>query len=227
MPNQAALTIHRGIKRVPEKLLGELAGVPTGFIVDSLGRQGALDFLIRPMFDSPPFAGTALTVWTVPKDNLAPYAALEVAQPGDVLMIATGDWVKSAVVGDHLCAMAKNCGIAAIVTDGLARDIAGIIEVGLPVYARGLSPNSPHKNGPGTIGGHISLGGEVIHTGDAVIGDKDGVVAVPGGRVASVLENLKSILEKEAEVEALVRNGLKTPTWLSAMLSDKGVIYLD
>ncbi|MGH6945481.1 MAG: RraA family protein, partial [Geminicoccaceae bacterium] len=141
-------------------------GMPTGFIVDALGRRGALDHTLRPIFDGGAFAGVALTVWTAPRDNLAPYAALKVARPGDVLLVATGPYEGASVLGDLAIGMARNRGIVAAVTDGLVRDVDGIRAVGIPVDARGLSPNSPEKNGPGEIGGTIALGGVTVTAGD-------------------------------------------------------------
>ena len=79
------------------------------------------------------------------------------AQPGDVLVLRTGDHLEAAVIGDNFAAIAKNLGIAAIVTDGLVRDLEGLEQVGLPVFCRGLTPNSPFKNGPCEVGTPLSL----------------------------------------------------------------------
>ena len=92
-------------------------------------------------------------------DNLAPYAALKFARPGDVLVVAVDGDTTTSIIGDILLGMAKNAGIVAAVTDGLVRDIEGINQVGIPLFAQGLTPNSPFKDGPGEIGGTISLGG--------------------------------------------------------------------
>jgi 4-hydroxy-4-methyl-2-oxoglutarate aldolase len=156
-----------------------------------------------------------------------PYAALQEAQPGDVLMITTGDYERAAVVGDLLVGMAKNCGIVAVITDGLVRDIAGLEEVGIPVYARGLTPNSPEKHGPGEIGLPIALGGEAINAGDLIVGDRDGIVVVLYADIDLVAENLAAVTGKEQKMEAAVKEGLKYPEWLQQTLQQKGVRYLD
>jgi 4-hydroxy-4-methyl-2-oxoglutarate aldolase len=226
MANAPLLRI-RSFERPDPDLIERFRGVPSGFLVDALGRSGALDYRIRPMWNSAPFVGSALTVSTTARDNLAPYAALKSARPGDVLIVETGDFEKAAVMGDVIIAMARNCGVVGVVTDGLVRDIEGIEKVGIPVYARGLTPNSPFKNGPGTIGLPVSVGGVVIEPGDLVLGDRDGVVVAPKSRLKQALAALEAISAKEDEMERAVEGGLKFPAWLDQALADKGVEYID
>jgi 4-hydroxy-4-methyl-2-oxoglutarate aldolase len=227
MPAENAVIIRRDFPRPPAALVDAFRGVPTGFVVDALGRRGALDPAIRPLFDSGHFVGTALTCWTIPRDNLTPYLALSVAQPGDVLLATNGGATDASITGDLMIGMASNCGVAAVVVDGLARDVTGIIEVGLPVYARGLSPNSPFKNGPGEIGLPIAIGGLAVCSGDIIVGDRDGVVVVPLARAAEVIATLATVKKKEAAMDAAVRGGLKAPDWQAAMLASDRVHYLD
>jgi 4-hydroxy-4-methyl-2-oxoglutarate aldolase len=221
------LTIRRAFPRPSDEVLAAFEGVPTGWAVDAQGRRGALDPGIRPLVGSGRICGTALTVQSAARDNLAPYAALRFARPGDVLVIATGGWQGGSVAGDILVGMARNVGIAAIVTDGMVRDIEGLRAVGLPVFARGLSPNSPGKHGPGSVGLRIALGGEAVEAGDIVIGDEDGVVIVPQGRAGSVLAALDAVRAKEAQMEAAVEGGIREPGWLDAALGGDDVVFLD
>ena len=218
MAEPAKLIIRKDFNRPDQNTLAPFAAAPTGWIVDALGRRGALAHWIRPISDTTRFLGTALTVQTRPVDNLAPYAALKYAKPGDVLAVATDDNDSVAVMGDILIGMAKNAGIVAAVTNGLVRDVAGINEVGIPVFARGLTPNSPFKDGPGSVGLQISLGGVVIESGDLIVGDADGLVVVPQNRIAEVAEQLSSIQKKEAAMEQAVKTGTKYPTWLGDVL---------
>jgi 4-hydroxy-4-methyl-2-oxoglutarate aldolase len=220
------LTIRREWPRLDEKVLDALKGVPTGFVVDAIGRAGALHQGIRPVWAGPHFVGSALPVWTTARDNLAPYAAIKFAKPGDVMLIATDEFEAASVIGDIIIGMMKNAGIVAAVTDGLVRDVPGIIEVGIPIYARGVTPNSPFKHGPGTIGLPIALGGQRVEPGDLVVGDGDGVVVVPRWRVRELLAELPAIREKEAQMEKLVKSGVTAPAWLEARLSE-GVRYVD
>lgn len=219
----ADLTIRRAFPRPDPALLAAFADTPTGFVVDAMGRRGALAPDITRLCGSGGFVGTALTVWTVPRDNLAPYAALDAARPGDVLVVANGAARDASVLGDLAIGMARNCGIVAVVTDGLVRDIAGIRAVGLPVHAAGLSPNAPQKNGPGEIGLTVAIGGVSVTAGDIVVGDEDGVVVVPLTRAAEVRDALAAVREKEAAMEAAVHGGLRAPDWLAAALAAPGV----
>jgi 4-hydroxy-4-methyl-2-oxoglutarate aldolase len=227
MAEPAPLTIRRDWPRPDPGTLQALRGTPTGFLVDALGRSGALDHRIRPVWEGPAFVGAALPVWSTARDNLAPYAALRSAKPGDVMVIATGGFEGASVIGDLVIGMMRNVGIVAAVTDGLVRDVQGIAEVGIPVYARGLSPNSPFKYGPGTIGLPVSLGGLVVEAGDIVLGDRDGVVVVPRARISEALESLVEVRKKEAEMEAFVKGGGTAPAWLDKTLAGESVRYLD
>jgi 4-hydroxy-4-methyl-2-oxoglutarate aldolase len=221
------LTIRRDIQRPGADALKRLHQVPSGFVVDAMGRRGAIDHTIRPLLNGPPFVGSALTVWTVPGDNLAPYAAISFSKPGDVLVIATENCESVSVAGDILAGMAKNCGIIAIVTDGLVRDIDGLEQVGLPIYARGLTANSPQKNGPGKIGLPISIGGAVIQSGDIVVGDRNGIAIVPHAQIPSVLHELEKVKAKEREMDAAVASGVKLPAWLPEYLAGNPPVMVD
>jgi 4-hydroxy-4-methyl-2-oxoglutarate aldolase len=225
MAEPAPLTIRRDWPRLDKKVVESLKGVPTGFVVDAIGRAGALDHRIQPVWAGPSFVGSALPVWTTARDNLAPYAAIKFAKPGDVMLIAADEFDAASVIGDVIIGMMRNAGIAAVATDGLVRDVPGIVEVGIPVYARGVTPNSPFKHGPGTIGLPIAIGGQRVEAGDLVVGDGDGVVVVPRWRVAELIAELPAIREKEAQMEALVKSGATTPAWLEARLSE-GVRYV-
>ena len=227
MAEPVPLTIRRDWPRPDAKTLAAFKDAPTGFVVDAIGRAGALDHRIRPVWKGPHFVGSALPVWTTARDNLAPYAAISFAKPGDVMLIATGAYEGAAVIGDVVVGMMRNAGIAAAVTDGLVRDVQGIAEVGIPVYARGLTPNSPFKHGPGTVGLPIAIGGQAVEAGDLVVGDGDGVVIVPRWRIAEAAAELAAIREKESGMDALVKSGATSPSWLAARLTGDGVRYVD
>lgn len=221
------LQVKRNFPRPAEALVKRLAKAPTGWVVDANGRRGALDYRIRALTSAKKFCGVALTVWTRACDNLSPYAAIQYAKPGDVLVIATDGYEQASVTGDVMVGMAKNQGIGAVVTDGLVRDIEGLNAVGIPVCARGLSPNSPQKDGPGTIGLPISLGGVAVNAGDLILGDQDGVVVVAREALEGVAAALAEIELKEAKMDALVRDGARLPPGLDKLISEKGVKLLD
>lgn len=227
MAEPAQLKIRRDFQRPTEAQIKAFEVVPTGWVVDALGRRGALPHWIRPLSLKTRFVGAALTVRTRPIDNLAPYAALKFAIPGDVLVVGVDGSDTASVLGDILLGMARNAGIVAAVTDGVVRDIDGINQVGIPTFARALSPNSPFKDGPGEVGFPVMLGGVVVHPGDLVVGDLDGVVVVPRADIDAAAAELVAITEKEARMEAAVASGAKYPAWLDDVLASPRVRFID
>ncbi|WP_425403056.1 RraA family protein [Hwanghaeella sp.] len=202
------VTIRRGFDRPDPALVDALRGAMTGHVVDSMSGRGALDYRIKPIEVSrSAICGTALTVKAAPGDNMAVNAALDVAKPGDIIVCATDSFVETAVVGDLLLGMMKNVGAGAFVTDGLIRDLIGVRGVGLPVFAMGVTPNSPTGGGTGTVGLPIMIGGVHVSPGDVIVGDEDGVVVVPQAELSQVIETLKEVRALEAEAEAKVKAG--------------------
>ncbi|MBL9033765.1 MAG: 4-hydroxy-4-methyl-2-oxoglutarate aldolase [Rhodospirillaceae bacterium] len=219
------LTLRRDFPRPDPAQVAAFAGVPTGYVVDALGGRGALDYRIKPLLPvAVPLVGVAVTCHCGPADNLALFGALAVARPGDILVAATDGFTATAVTGDLLLGMAQNRGLAGLVTDGLARDLAGIRAVGLPIYGAGLTPNSPVRNGPGTVGLPVVVGGVAVEAGDILIGDEDGVVAVPRGRIAAVLARLTQVRAAEAALEAKVKAGLQVPDFIQSILDSDRVV---
>jgi len=223
MTDKAPIAIRRNFPRPDSAHVKAFAGLSSGWAADANGRRGAIDHRLRPVTTVRPFAGVALTVATAPNDNLLAYAAVTVAQPGDVMFIATENFDGAAVIGDIFGGFAHNKGVTAVVTDGLVRDLDGLEALGLPVFARGVSPNSPQKNGPGEIGGAINLGGLRIESGDLVVGDRDGVVVIPRGEVPAAVAALAEIRLKEESAERAIRDGVTEPGWLAETLQRIGV----
>ena len=226
MPNNPSVTIYKTIARPAADIVKQFE-VPTGYIADVQGRRGGLDCGIKPLFDFPAFAGPAVTVKTVPDDNLAVFAAMGAVRKGDVLVIATDHWTGSAVLGDLVAAMFKNSGIAGVVTDGAARDLSGLSQVGLPIYARGLTANSSQKNGPGTIGAPISIGGVIVHPGDIIVGDRDGVAVLSREKIPAALEGIKAVRERERAIEERIAAGMTMPDWVKEFLAGDGVKIIE
>ena len=219
------LTIRRHFERPAAKDVAAFAGVQTGYAVDAMGGRGALDYRIKPLAPATSvMVGVAITCHCGPADNLALFAALAVAQAGDILVAATDGFTATAVTGDLLLGMAKNRGLLGLVTDGLVRDVAGIAGVGLPVYCAGITPNSPARNGPGTVGHPVVMGGAAIEAGDIVIGDNDGVVVIPRSEAGAVLARLSDVRAAEATLDAKVKAGLGIPDFIQAVLDSDRVV---
>jgi 4-hydroxy-4-methyl-2-oxoglutarate aldolase len=194
-----------------------LRDVPTGFVVDALGGGGALDYRVKPaVAGQSRFTGVALTCDCGPADNLALCAALTAVRPGDVLVAAAAGHTGCAVTGDLVLGMARNAGAVGFVTDGCVRDLPGLRAVGLPAFCVGVTPNSPARSGPGTVGAPVVLAGLRVASGDVVVADEDGVVVVPQERLDEVIARLPAIRAAEAEMDRRVRDGLRVPPFLAA-----------
>jgi len=220
------LIIAKTSERPDAAVVEAFRGAPTSFVVDALGGVGALDWRIKPLVGAS-LVGVALTCDCGPNDNLALCAAVAQCQPGDVLIAATGGFFGAAVVGDLLLGIARNRGAAGFVTDGLVRDLTDLEAVALPVYAMGLTPNSPGRRGPGTVGVPIVCGGGVIASGDIVVGDRDGIVIVPRARIAETLAALERVRAAEAAMLERVRGGLGDVAFVADLLNSERVRHGD
>ncbi len=213
------LTVRRRFARPTRAQLDAFAGVPTGFVADAMNGRGALDARIKPIGRTPAsFHGVAITCHAGPADNLALFGALAYGEPGDVMVCATDGFAETAVTGDLLLGMARNRGLAGFVTDGMVRDVPGIEAVGLPCFAAGVTPNSPVRNGPGTVGMPVVVGGVAVGPGDVVVGDGDGIVVVPFASIDGVVERLVAVKAAEAALDAKVRGGLQLPDFIRSMI---------
>lgn len=220
------LTIRRTRPDPDAALLAGLAGVQTGQAVDAMGGRGALCGL-RPLDPArAAFAGFALPCEPGPDDNLAILAALALARPGEVIVAAAGGFGGSAVIGDNVAMVARARGLAAVVVDGMARDLAGIRDVGLPVHALGVTPNSCVRSGPGRVGLPVVAGGVAVAAGDLVLGDADGVVVVPRGEAAAVLARIAAVQAAERSIQARIREGFTDLGGLEALLASPRVRWI-
>ena len=221
------LTLRRQFERPSQAQIEALKDAPTGFVVDAQNGQGALDHRIKPLWPEARCVGSAVTAKCGPRDNMAVYVAIRIARPGDVLVLQTTAYQEAAVIGDNVAAIAKQQGVVAVVTDGLVRDIEGLIEVGLPVFCRGLTPNSPYKHGPIEVGTPIAIGGMPVRSGDLVVGDRDGVVVVERERIDHVIQGVAAVREKEAETQRKIAAGFELPGWIDELIESERTVRLD
>ena len=206
--NPPLLTIHRGHSRPGGALIEAFRGALTSHLADAMEGRGAVDWRIKPLDPANAnFVGPALTAHSYPADVFGMIGAALEGQAGDVIMCATEGYTGTAVIGDLAAGIMHNKGIAAFVTDGLARDRAGIAAAGMPLFAMGISPNSPASSGPGQVGAPVVLGGVQVCSGDIVVGDADGVVVIPLAKAEAVLEKLHMVQAAEKTAEETVRGG--------------------
>ncbi len=225
------LTIQRNFERPDPDKVARLEGALTGNVADCLSGRAALDPIIKPLTNCPEsmrsVVGPAITCQCAPSDHLGVMAALAEAKPGDVIVAASEGYRGTAMMGDLMLGMARNKGLAGLVTDGPVRDLAGVFAVGLPVFCSGINPDSPTGLGPGSVGLPVAIGGATVHPGDIVVADMDGVVIVPRQKLDMIIDKLAEVRAAEAEMEAKVDAGLEVPdSWRELFASDK-VRYLD
>jgi 4-hydroxy-4-methyl-2-oxoglutarate aldolase len=221
------LTIRRNFPRPSPADVAAFAGLPTSFVVDAMGGSGGFDGRIKPIGDAKSFCGVALPCYAGPADNLAVFGALSIANPGDVVLAASDSHEHAAVTGDLLLGMLKNRGASAFVTDGFVRDIAGIRDVGLPCFAAGVTPNSPARNGPGSVGLPIVIGGVAVSAGDIVLGDEDGVVVVPLSQISATISRLPAVRAAESALDAKVKAGLGVPDFIQKLIDARRFREID
>jgi regulator of RNase E activity RraA len=222
MQEKYGYRIRKNSIRPAKELVEKFKGVPTGNIVDAMGRVGAMHYLIKPINANFKMVGTAITVRGWACDNLIVYKAIDMLQEGDIIVIANDGFVSTSTWGDITSLMAREKKAAGMVTDGLVRDIEGIVDVGLPVFAKGSTPNSPYKDGPGEINCPVSCGGVTVNPGDIIVGDVDGVVVVPKEAAEQVAAMLVKIKEKEEKLVSSILAGKIIPEWVEARLKEVG-----
>src|SRR5207249_4090318 len=193
----ASMRILEIPKRPDPRLVAELAKMVTPHLSDSMERLYAGGPQLRPMHREGKLAGPAYTVKTAPGDNLLVHKALDSAKPGDVIVVDAGGFADHAIIVELMMSRAKQRGIAGIVIWGAIRDSAEIGAGTYPVYACAVTHRGPYKNGPGEINVPVIMGGMPVNPGDIIVGDADGLVAIPQESAERILASAKSILEKE------------------------------
>ena len=221
------LTVRQHFSRPSKAQIGAFEGISTSFLVDAQNGTGALKHHIKPLATQMAFAGAVITVHVEPRDMLAVQPGIALAQPGDVLLIETSGYDNAAVIGDNVAIMAKNKGLKAIVTDGMVRDVGGILAAGIPVFCAGVSPNSPYSLGPGSVGLPVAINGVPIESGDLLVGDRDGVVVVAQAMIDRVIESLAVVTQLENEYEKKVLAGATGSDWVQVLLDSEQTRYVD
>lgn len=192
-------------------------------VSDLMNRLYTMRREIRPLLPCrEPMVGPAVTVKVFPGDNLMVHASLDLAEPGDIVVVDAGSSPMNAVLGDMIVTKARHRGIAGFVVDGLVRDIERIEPLGLPVFGRGVTPVGPLHRGPGEVNYAIQCGGVVVFPGDLILGDADGVVVVPRTAVPELLQRCRLKSEAEAEYVAAVALGDFSNAWVTQALESGG-----
>ncbi len=211
--------VKLSFERPSPALIEMFRNFETPDISDILNRMYTMSPEIRNVVNEATLIGPACTVKVFPGDNLMVHKALDAAKPGDVVVVDTSGSQRNAVLGDLVTNKAKHRGIAGFIVDGLVRDLPGLQEAGLPVFARGITPFGPLHRGPGELNYAISCGGIVVNPGDIVVADKSGIAVVRKDFAEDTLARLKTHQARMDQYIRDVKAGNFSNDWVDALLS--------
>ncbi len=224
------LRIFTHIDRPDPKLVDRFRGIPSSNINDMMNRLYNTDSTIKSL-NGLPLLGTAFTVKAPAGDNLMFHRALDLAQPGDVLVIDGGGCRVRSLAGEIMLTYCQKRGLAGVVVNGCLRDLEGIRRLDMPVYAIGITPQGPYKNGPGEINVPVCVGGVAVLPGDILVGDADGIVVIRKEDAPLIIdEALAKLALENKRLEAYHTVGIDSekhcPSW-EKQVAEKGAVYID
>ena len=220
----AGFRINPRINRLSAEIVAAYRDVPVPHAGDVMGRhKGARGLQVFHGDTERTMCGPAITVRIRPGDNLMIHLALMIAEPGDVLVIDGGGDVSTAVIGGLMRTTALARKVEGFVLDGALRDVREWEEGGISAYASGFVHRGPSKDGPGEVNVPVACAGMVVHPGDLVLGDADGVIAIPADEAEALLPLCRRHAQREADIAR--HNATGVPNWerFGALLRDKGL----
>lgn len=206
----------------PAEIVAEFAKLPVANVSDSMSRMTAAGPTLRPMHTSGGMAGVALTVKARPGDNLMLHAAIDRAVSGDVIVVDAGGKLDNALMGELMLAYAIKKGVVGFVINGAIRDLDNFRETNLPTWAAGVTHRGPYKDGPGEVNVPIAIDGMVVHPGDIIIGDSDGVLCVPIDEAETILKATQAKSAAEIKQMAAIEAGTNDRSWVDRALKERG-----
>ena len=213
------LRILQRRRAVDLDLARQFLDVPVANVSDCMSRMTAGGARLRPMHAGGRMAGPALTIKTRPGDNLMIHKALQLAKPGDVIVVDGGGDLTNALVGEIMVGDAIKQGLGGFVMNGAIRDAGALRAASFPVFAAGVTHRGPYKNGPGEINVPIAIDGMVIEPGDLVIGDEDGLLCVPFDDVERLLAAARQKQVVEDKMVADIEAGCFDRAWVDETLA--------
>jgi len=212
--------IIRNFKRPSKELIDGFKGIPVANIDDCMNRMAAVDQSIKP-YNKAKVVGPAFTVKVPEGDNLMFHAALDLAEPGDVIVIDAGGGMSRSIFGGLMISYCAKRKLGGVIVDGCIRDVDMISQLDFPVYAKGVTPNGPYKNGPGEINTPVVIGGRTVCPGDIIVGDEDGIVVIKPEDAEELLAKSKEVVEKENKIlETIENEGTYIRPWVDEKLKE-------
>ena len=211
--------IFRDVERPEKALIEKFRNLPVANIDDNMGRIACVDTAIKP-FNKAKLLGCAFTVKAPQGDNLMFHKALDIAQEGDIIVVAGGGNTERSLCGEIMMNYAKLKRLGGFLIDGVIRDVEATRTLDFPVYAKGVNPNGPYKNGPGEINVPVAIGGQVIFPGDIIIGDEDGIIAIRPKDALELLDKVKKFNNNEQITLVNLEKGIGMDrAWIDKKLS--------
>ncbi|MET4697796.1 regulator of RNase E activity RraA [Constrictibacter sp. MBR-5] len=209
-------------RKVDEATVARFAKLPVANVSDVMARMTAGGARLRPMHAGGVMAGPAFTVKTRPGDNLMVHRALDIADPGDVIVVDAGGDLTNAIIGELMLAFAEHRRLGGFVINGAIRDYAAIHAGAFPVFAAGITHRGPYKDGPGEINVPVAIDGMVVEPGDLMIGDEDGLLCVPYDALETVARDAEAKQAAEEKQMAATKAGTIDRSWVEATLRKLG-----
>ncbi|MBM9595415.1 RraA family protein [Roseitranquillus sediminis] len=211
-------------RAVSSDIAQRFSALPVANVSDSMSRMTAGGARLRPYHERGlRLVGPALTVKSRPGDNLMVHKAIDIAEPGDVIVVDAGGDLSNAIIGDIMTTMAKRREIAGFVINGAIRDVDDIREkAGMPVFAAGVTHRGPYKDGPGEINVPVAIDGMVVEPGDLIIGDGDGILCVPLAMAESILAAAEAKQAAEQREFSQIADGTYDRSWVDETLRKRG-----
>ena len=222
-------TIVRRVQRVDAEVVGTLGELGVATVHEAQSRTGLMRPYMRPIYPSAKAAGSAITVSSQPGDNLMIHAAMELCQPGDILVVATTSESTDGMFGELLAVSARAHGVTGLIIDAGVRDVADLTAMNFPVWSKAICAQGTLKNGPGSVNVPIVCAGALVRPGDVIVADADGVVVVPRQAAAEIARLGMERVAKEQKTRERLRNReLSLDLYgLRAKLDELGVRYID
>jgi RraA family protein len=207
------------------KIISALRKIATAHLSDNMHRLHAVGSDLWPCHRGGKLVGPALTVKVGPGDNLMVHKAIDIARPGDVIVVDAGGINTQAIIGEIMSSLAERNGAAGMVIDGAIRDADALALSSFPIYASGVTHRGPYKNGPGEINVPVVIGDAVVNPGDIIIGDDDGLLVLPQALAEETIALALDQAKKEAALLKAIRGkGKVDRSWVDETLRAKGCV---
>jgi 4-hydroxy-4-methyl-2-oxoglutarate aldolase len=199
--------IYRNFKRPDAEVCAMLRDLGVATVHEAQGRSGLMKPYMRPIYPSAKVGAPAITVSCQPGDNLMIHAAVEICQPGDILVVTTTAESTDGMFGELLASSLRARGCAGLIIDAGVRDVADLTTMEFPVWAKAISAMGTVKATAGSVNVPVVCAGMIVHPGDVIVGDVDGVVVVPRAEAAAVAKASDERRIKEEKNRARLKAG--------------------